>query len=156
MKTSSHRPLFTPVRFFLAAIAVAGLAPQANAYISASPGFVNFFDTPVGGFGGTQSVTVRNNSNEVVQGLNVYDNCFGDFRVSNYGCYGQLQPFGSCNLSVQFQPSREGLHSCSVRISATGSSESVSLQGRGTRNEAYDNVSGETVDIWNEVLPEDK
>ena len=110
----------------------------AAAYISASPSFVSFPDTPVNGIGSSRSVTVRNNSNETVEGLNIYDNCFGDFQVSNYGCYGRLGPYGSCSLNVQYRPISEGYRSCSIQINGSGSYESVSISGRGVRRLGVD------------------
>lgn len=106
-------------------------ATESEAYITASPSSVYFFDQEVGGIGSSQSVTVRNNSNEPANGLNIYDNCFGDFDVSNFGCYGNLPPYGSCSMSVRFQPRSVGSHSCSIQISGGGSYESVHISGRG-------------------------
>jgi hypothetical protein len=119
---------------------------QAHAYLTASPSFVNFFDTEVGGFGPTEMVYVRNNSNEPEEGLTVFDNCFGDFQVSNYGCYGTLPPYGSCSLSIRFEPRSEGLHTCSIQIRSRTSFETVHVQGRGVKRrdtaEVSDNTTG--------------
>lgn len=143
----------------------------ASGYISASPSFVSFPNTPVGSGGFSQSVTIRNNSNEIVENMSLYDNCFGDFQISNYGCYSRLPAHGSCSLNVQFRPLNEGYRTCTIRITATGSSETVSVSGNGVArlgveseatagfNESSEvgtqsGVATDALSVWREILPE--
>lgn len=145
------------------------LTSTAHASLSASPGSIFFFDEEVGSIGSSRSVSVRNNSNQPISGLSIYDNCFSDFNVSNYGCYGTLPAYGSCSLNVRFQPRMEGQHSCSIQISGGGSYTSVSISGRGVRRdrlaiestsqEASTAAEGDASEVselreWKEVLPE--
>ena len=166
------RVLFTAL-VALACI-IAAYASEANAYISASPGSIYFFDEEVGGIGSSRSVSISNNSNQPVRGLSVYDNCFSDFNVSNYGCYGTLPAYGSCSLNVRFQPRMEGSHSCSIQISGAGSYASISISGRGVArdraltaddgpddggdtNTAADKAAlteDESPRTWKQILPE--
>lgn len=145
------------------------LTSTAHANLSATPGSIFFFDEEVGSIGSSRSVSVRNHSNQPISGLSIYDNCFSDFYVSNYGCYGTLPAYGSCSLDVRFQPRLEGHHSCSIQISGSGSYTSVSVSGRGVRrdrlavqSEAPEASAGAEDAVlesserreWKEVLPE--
>lgn len=104
-------------------------AGEANAYLTASPSSVNFFNTEVGSFGRSQTVYIRNNSDEDIN-VNVSDSCFGDLSTS--GFCGYLSRYGSCTIRVEFRPRRAGSQSCNITVrQVTGGFDSVTIYVRG-------------------------
>ena len=117
------------MKVLLAFIVFFVFAGEANAYLTASPSSVNFFNTEVGSFGRSQTVYIRNNSDEDVN-VNVSDSCFGDFSTS--GFCGYLSRWNSCSIRVQFRPRRAGSQSCNITVrQITGGFDSVTIYVRG-------------------------
>lgn len=119
------------MRLILGVFALLGSFSFANAStLSVSPSSVNFFNVDVGGFGRSQTLYVRNQTDKDIN-VSVSDSCFGDFRVSNSCFY--LNRYGTCTIRVEFRPRRQGYQSCSITIrdQTTYSSEYISISGRG-------------------------
>ena len=104
------------MRGLLSLIAFVFFCGEAQAYLTASPASVNFFTTEVGSIGRTQTIWIRNNSDEDVN-VSTNHSCYGGFHVS--GFCGYLGRWGSCTLTVQFRPRREGYQSCSINVRQT-------------------------------------
>lgn len=124
---------------FTLLLSISAFAVSANAFLTASPSYVNFGNVPVGNFGSNQTVWVQNNSDEPAD-IQISDTCFGDFDIQKYSCWRRLQAHESCTISGSFQPHSEGYKSCSMNLYASqGGSASISFSGTGYRR----NVEGE-------------
>ncbi|MCB0408184.1 MAG: hypothetical protein KDD34_08275 [Bdellovibrionales bacterium] len=102
----------------------------AHAGLQVLPSSVNFFNVNVGSFGRSETITVRNLSDQDIN-VSTSDTCFGDFYVVDTCFY--LSRYQSCNIRVEFRPRREGYQSCSISIRDTtnGSLSTVFVSGRG-------------------------
>jgi hypothetical protein len=103
----------------------------AYADLSLSTTFVNFFGTPVGSYGPTTYVHIRNSGQDAVS-VREYSTCGQDFRVYSY-CNSQLEPGEQCPIGVQFTPRREGYLNCVIYLSDGQNQYSISARGQGVR-----------------------
>jgi hypothetical protein len=115
-------------------IATVFTATPALAYIDAFPSFLNFGDTVVGRRSFSQSVTVTNRGQEDISYINVSPSCGITFDVSSGSCFGPLRANQSCYVNVTFSPIREGYESCSIYVSSSQGSASISASGRGVKS----------------------
>jgi hypothetical protein len=99
------------------------------AYIVASPSYVSFGTVKVGGFsGGWRTISIQNQSQKPTN-IDVSPMCPMEFRVTNM-CYGQLQAYGSCSVSIDYHPTRPGYHSCTISVrDYQGGYQTVSVSG---------------------------
>ena len=117
----------------LALFALVLFTLPAYASLDVYPRFMNFSDTDVGRRSITQSVTVSNRGQDDINDVNVYPSCGLSFDVSPGSCFGPLRANQSCSFNVAFSPNREGYESCSINISSSNGSTSVSASGRGVK-----------------------
>ena len=115
--------------FLLAALLTSS---SAFASMSVSPWSIDFFTQDVGSRSFPEQLTIRNDGPNDIRSLRISSNCYGDFDVQAYFCYGPLRPYQSCRLDVTFAPLRDGYQSCTMRVmSDDGSMETVWVTGTG-------------------------
>ncbi|MCM2280965.1 MAG: choice-of-anchor D domain-containing protein [Bdellovibrionaceae bacterium] len=118
---------------FLAVLAFAALvslsAWPVQAWLSASRTYVSFPTVKVGR-AWEDSVSITNFGPEAASGLMVSDTCYLDFSAV-HTCFFELQAGQSCNLTVRYQPSRAGRHTCSMTVTSLGQGMvTVSFEGQ--------------------------
>lgn len=108
------------------------LPMTATASIQAFPSSVNFGQVEINSLARRQSVQVRNMSNEPTR-LQISKSCPLGFQVWDFGCGLSLPAYGTCSLDIEFRPTREGYHSCTIwiRSDSNFSTETVQLSGTG-------------------------
>lgn len=113
----------------LMASLVTGLgAAQAN--LSASPSWINFYDVEVGQWR-TRTVRLTNVGTETMARPTVRVSCGLEFRVGET-CFYDLDPNQSCELVIGFEPRYTGHFSCTISVSSLdGPSTYVNVTGAG-------------------------
>lgn len=107
---------------------------SAQAFINASPSFIDFGDVAVNRGFRSQTVWVNNQINER-NNIYISGSCFGSFYTYN-NCYA-LQPYESCTIRIEFSPRFEGYESCTINIRGERSGyATVSVRGRGVATKA--------------------
>jgi len=102
----------------------------AQAYISASPSFVNFGQVDINSWEKSQTVHIYNWGDEDVN-LTISDACPWDFDFQHYFCH-SLGANQSCSMTVKFSPNSVGYKSCTAYIySSGGGSTSIHVSGQG-------------------------
>jgi hypothetical protein len=100
-----------------------------------SPPSLNFGNQQVGTTSPPQSVMLTNVGSTAVtiKGISISGTDAGDFKEKN-NCGSSIKGGGSCQVSVTFTPTAEGVRSASLNISyvGPGSPQTVSLSGTGT------------------------
>ena len=111
--------------------------------LTAAPSPLSFGSVSIGASSAAKSVTITNTgaapsgalTTSVLDCSYYYYYCSDspDFAIANDGCAGvQLQPGGSCAISVAFKPTFRGSVSHVLSVAGTNVSVSISLLGQGT------------------------
>lgn len=119
------------MRGLLSVLCLFVFASEAQAQLTASPSSVSFFNTEVGSFGRSQTIYVRNMSDEDIN-VSVSDTCYGGFHRSGICSY--ISRNRSCTLRIEFRPRREGYQSCSITVRQTSGGYDqvrINVSGRG-------------------------
>lgn len=107
------------------------MVPAAEAWLSVSRSHLSFPRIRVGETW-TDSVSIYNFGQEDARRLMVTDTCFRDF-VPIHNCFMQLNAGQTCTVTVQYQPSSTGSHSCMITV-ASENQGTVVISASGTAN----------------------
>lgn len=106
-------------------------AQPAGAWLSASRTWLDFPNTKAGG-SWTDYVYIYNFGKTDANNIYVSGSCFRDFSMA-HNCFFDLRAGQNCSITIRYQPSRSGSHSCSITVSSSNQG-SVSISVTGNSN----------------------
>ncbi|HXM20955.1 MAG TPA: choice-of-anchor D domain-containing protein [Terriglobales bacterium] len=118
-----------------------------NPAVTFKPSTLDFGSVQVGGAGSMLPVVMQNTGGATLQisQMTISGAQNGNFTETN-NCGSSLSAGSNCTISVTFNPTQIGQQSATIRVgdNATGSPQSVSLNGRGQSTTAFDQFGGLT------------